>query len=242
MELQIHLDQFDGPLDLLLQMIRKAKIRIEDIFVTNIIDQYLEWMPLVDGKMEHASEFLETAALLLEIKSQRLLPKEPTAEDESELTPEQLLVRRLEEYARIKEASEMMREIEEEFYLNTFYKLPEEYFSKPQTVEFTDLSLTVLCEAFKKVCVREKPAAARQAQELKREVYQIPERIAYILKKLSARPYVLFSSLFGNTSSRMEKVVTFIALLELIRQNRVRIEQAQAFEQIRISRCREVAV
>jgi segregation and condensation protein A len=116
MELQIHLDQFDGPLDLLLQMIRKAKIRIEDIFVTNIIDQYLEWMPLVDGKMEHASEFLETAALLLEIKSQHLLPKEPAAEDESELTPEQLLVRRLEEYARIKEASEMMREIEEEFY------------------------------------------------------------------------------------------------------------------------------
>ena len=109
MELNFKLTEFEGPLDLLLHLIDKAQIAIEDIFVSDITEQYLEYVnTLPEINMESASEFLATAAMLLEIKSRRLLPKPPKPEEDEE-DPEQVLIRRLQEYKRIKENAVILR-------------------------------------------------------------------------------------------------------------------------------------
>ena len=111
----VSLKQFDGPLDLLLTLISNAKVDIQDIFVSEITEQYLESMRLVDElDMDSASEFLQMAATLLEIKSRAMLPKPPKPESEDELSPEEALIRQLTEYKQFKEASERMHELEEE--------------------------------------------------------------------------------------------------------------------------------
>ena len=105
----VSLKQFDGPLDLLLTLISAAKIDIQDIFVSEITEQYLETMRLVDDlDMDVASEFLQMAATLLEIKSRAMLPKPPKPEDPNELSPEEALIKQLTEYKQFKEASEKM--------------------------------------------------------------------------------------------------------------------------------------
>ena len=108
----VSLKDFDGPLDLLLTLISNAKIDIHDIFVSEITEQYLETMKLVDElDMDSASEFLQMAAPLLEIKSRAMLPKPPKPEDPDELTPEEALIRQLEEYRQFKEVTPRMHQL-----------------------------------------------------------------------------------------------------------------------------------
>ena len=122
----VSLKDFDGPLDLLLTLISNAKIDIHDIFVSQITEQYLETMKLVDElDMDSASEFLQMAATLLEIKSRAMLPKPPKPEDPNELSPEEALIKQLEEYAQFKEVSARMHQLEEEARA-LLTKLPEE--------------------------------------------------------------------------------------------------------------------
>ena len=126
--------QYTGPLDLLLDLVRAAKIEIKDIFISEITGQYLESMSQIDElDMDSASEFLQMAALLMEIKSRSLLPKPPEPVDENEETPEQALIRQLEEYKKFKELSGEMRQLEEsaQAYIT---KLPEEYPLPPPTI------------------------------------------------------------------------------------------------------------
>ena len=111
----VSLKQFDGPLDLLLTLITSAKLDIQDIFVSEITEQYLESMKLVDElDMDSASEFLQMAATLLEIKSRAMLPKPPKPEEEGALSPEEELIRQLTEYKQFKEISARMHQLEEE--------------------------------------------------------------------------------------------------------------------------------
>ena len=127
MAYSVSLKQFDGPLDLLLTLIGKARIDIQDIFVSEITEQYLEYMDGVDElDMDSASEFLQMAATLVEIKSRAMLPKPPRIEDEEGLSPEEALIRQLTEYKRFKEASAQMQRLETEAkYIIT--KLSEEF-------------------------------------------------------------------------------------------------------------------
>ena len=137
----VSLKQFDGPLDLLLTLISNAKIDIRDIFVSEITEQYLESMKLVDElDMDSASEFLQMAATLLEIKSRAMLPKPPKPEDPDELTPEEALIKQLEEYRQFKEVSARMHQLEEEARA-LLTKLPEEYPLPPPNIEITGLTL-----------------------------------------------------------------------------------------------------
>ena len=123
----VSLKQFDGPLDLLLTLIGKARIDIQEIFVSEITEQYLAYMAGVDElDMESASEFLQMAATLLEIKSRAMLPKPPKPENEDELSPEEALIKQLTEYKQFKEASERMHQLEEEARA-LMTKMPEEY-------------------------------------------------------------------------------------------------------------------
>ena len=159
----VSLKQFDGPLDLLLTLITHAKVDIHDIFVSEITEQYLESMKLVDElDMDSASEFLQMAATLLEIKSRAMLPKPPKPEDENELSPEEALIRQLEEYRQFKEISGRMQELEKQARA-LITKLPEEYPLPPPVTEITGLTLEKLQRAFLRVLERARGAGGRRA-------------------------------------------------------------------------------
>ena len=160
----VSLKQFDGPLDLLLTLISNAKIDIHDIFVSEITEQYLETMKLVDElDMDSASEFLQMAATLLEIKSRAMLPKPPKPENPDEPTPEEALIKQLEEYRQFKEVSARMHQLEEEARA-LLTKLPEEYPLPPPNIEITGLTLDKLLKAYIKVLQRAERADARSEE------------------------------------------------------------------------------
>ena len=137
----VSLKQLDGPLDLLLSLVQHAKIDIQDIFVSQITEQYLESMAGVDElDMDSASEFLAMAATLMEIKSRALLPAPPEPEEEGEESPEQALIRQLTEYKAFKETCEDMKRLEQAASL-MLSKLPQEYPLPPPEYELTGLTL-----------------------------------------------------------------------------------------------------
>ena len=156
----VSLKQFEGPLDLLLHLITRAKVDIKDIFVSEITEQYLASMGSVDElDMDTASEFLTMAATLLEIKSRALLPRPPEPAEDGEETPEQTLIRRLEEYKLYKESAGRMKEFEQAA-MQVFSKLPEEYPLPPPNIEITGLTLDKLVRAFERVLARAEAAAS----------------------------------------------------------------------------------
>ena len=171
----VSLKDFDGPLDLLLTLISNAKIDIQDIFVSQITEQYLETMRLVDElDMDSASEFLQMAATLLEIKSRAMLPKPPKPEDPDELSPEEALIRQLEEYRQFKEVSARMHELEEEARA-LLTKLPEEYPLPPPNIEITGLTLDKLIKAYRRVLDR---AAKIDAKVIVSDQHQVFGRMS----------------------------------------------------------------
>ena len=233
----VSLKQFDGPLDLLLTLISNAKIDIQDIFVSEITEQYLETMKLVDElDMDSASEFLQMAATLLEIKSRAMLPKPPKPEDPDELTPEEALIRQLEEYRQFKEVSARMHQLEEDARA-LMTKLPEEYPLPPPTIEITGLTLEKLIKAYRRVL--ERAANAEQAdrmasREIRRDTFTVAgcmARISRMVRKGKCR----FSELFGEDFTKQEVVTMFMALLELIKLNRLHVSQDSAYEEITLS-------
>ena len=230
----VSLKQFDGPLDLLLTLISRAKVDIQDIFVSEITEQYLESMKLVDElDMDSASEFLQMAATLLEIKSRAMLPKPPKPEEEGELSPEEELIRQLTEYKQFKEISARMHTLEEEARA-LMTKLPEEYPLPPPNIEITGLTLEKLAKAFKKVLDRaeEREMSDKMAsREIRRDSFTVAGCMAFIgrrLRKGSCR----FDELFGESYTREEVITMFLAILEMAKLNRLRIEQNSAYEEI----------
>ncbi len=233
----VSLKEFDGPLDLLLTLISNAKIDIHDIFVSQITEQYLETMKLVDElDMDSASEFLQMAATLLEIKSRAMLPKPPKPEDPNELSPEEALIRQLEEYARFKEVSARMHQLEEEARA-LLTKLPEEYPLPPPNVEITGLTLEKLIRAYRKVLERAERADLEDrmaSREIRRDNFTIAGCMARIARRLR-RGSCAFSELFEADYTRQEVVTMFLAMLELIKLNRLHIRQDSPYDEILLS-------
>ena len=232
----VSLKQFDGPLDLLLTLISRAKVDIQDIFVSEITEQYLESMSLVEElDMDSASEFLQMAATLLEIKSRAMLPKPPKVE-EDELSPEEALIRQLTEYKQFKEASERMHRLEEEARA-LMMKLPEEFPLPPPNVELTGLTLDKLARAFLRVLERAEAGeqeAVLAAREIRRDTFTISGCMMRIQRRLRQGSFT-FSELFDDNMTRSELITMFMALLELIKLNRVKAEQKAAYEDITLS-------
>ena len=201
MPLTLHLGQFEGPLDMLLFLIGKAKIDIKDIFVSQVTDQYIQSVQNApDLDMDDASAFINMAATLLEIKSRSLLPKPKLEEGEED--PEQALIRQLEEYP-----------------------LP------PPTLELKNLTMEGLLAAFARVMARvkeEDEEPIQTARRIVRDEYTVPRCSAHILKRLKKGP-VKFDELFSPNPSRDEVVTLFLALLELLRLGRVSAEQDGIF-------------
>ena len=233
----VSLKQFDGPLDLLLTLISNAKVDIQDIFVSEITEQYLEAMKLTDElDMDSASEFLQMAATLLEIKSRAMLPKPPRPESEDELSPEEALIKQLTEYKQFKEASEQMHRLEEEARA-LLTKMPEEYLLPPPNIEITGLTLDKLVRAFRRVLARAEASERAESmanREIRRDQFTVSGCMSRIARKLRGGRFA-FSELFDEHMTRNEVITMFMALLEMVKLSRVHIEQSAAYEEIYLS-------
>lgn len=233
----VSLKEFDGPLDLLLTLITSAKIDIQDIFVSEITEQYLDSMKLVDElDMDSASEFLQMAATLLEIKSRAMLPKPPKPEEEGVLSPEEELIRQLTEYRQFKEISARMHQLEEEARA-LMTKLPEEYPLPPPNIEITGLTLDRLAKAFARVLARAEEAENSEnmaSREIRRDRFTVANCMVRISRKLRGGSF-RFAELFEPDYTREEVITMFLAMLELARLNRLRIDQSSAYDEIYLS-------
>ena len=241
-EYKVQIAQFEGPLDLLLHLIGKARIDIEEIFVSKVTGQYLEYVAAMPRlSMESASAFIEMAALLVYIKSRMLLPNEDSNE-EDEGDPEQELIARLKEYKVFKEAAEAMKSLEADA-RGAYFKLPDEVAFPDEKIELEGMSLSELCAAYAEVLGRVPDAEIERVEEVQihHDIFTIKGRTKHILRSLSRISNASFSSLFSEVRSKMEVAVTFIALLELMHENIVRITQDACYDDIYISRISEEA-
>ncbi|TLU64230.1 segregation/condensation protein A [Thalassotalea litorea] len=227
--LEVILEAFEGPLDLLLYLIRKQKFDIVDLPVAEITHQYMEYVDVMKSlKLELAAEYLVMAAILAEIKSRLLLPK--TTVDDEEDDPRAELIRRLQEYEIIKRAAEDIDELprlERDVHLPNV-DLPESY--KPRVVE-AQVDLQDLVLAMQGVLKR---VEAFQHHHIQRENLSTRERMSQILAKLKPGQFVEFSDLFLLEEGRAGVVVTFLAILELIKESLVECVQSQVFGHIQV--------
>ena len=234
MALQVSLKQFEGPLDLLLHLVHQAKVDIRDIFVSEITEQYLQSMQGLDElDMDTASEFLVMAALLLEIKSRALLPK-PLPPQEEGLSPEEELIRRLEEYKLFKESASRMKAFERAAQ-DAFSKLPEEFPLPAPQIEWSGLSLDGLVRAIERILARQQTddEAGRVIRAVTRDRYTIGECVYNLTARLRHGP-VLFMEVLSAEPSRDEIITYFLALLEMLRMGKLHVRQEGVYEDILI--------
>lgn len=232
----VHLANFEGPLDLLLHLIRREEMNIYDIPIARITEQYLAAIQdLADIDIDRASEFLVMAATLLGIKSRMLLPKPPRPEvedapPEEEADPREELVRQLVAYSQFKAVAEQLRGREQEMFRVYTRGLFVEEPSGPRPLEGLDLA--DLVRAFQEVLKEE-----WNWREVPREEIPLREKVREITFRLARSPNgVRFRDLFSRGGSRLEVVVTFLALLELMRRRRVTVVQDRLFGEIVIRR------
>lgn len=227
----VQLKDFEGPLDLLLHLISRAKVRVEDIFVSEITEQYLQSVEDLSGlDMDTASEFLQMAATLLEIKSRALLPRPPRSDDEED--PQAVLLQRLEEYKRIKEAGKTLRIYETEAG-EMVARLPLEMVTETR-MELGSLSLRALQKAFLNVLLRAERSEMAPAapQRIQRDTFTIGECMLHILQRVVVYRRVAFEELFPADATRAEIVTTFLAMLELLKFNRIQLRQDEIYAPI----------
>lgn len=242
-EYKVQIEQFEGPLDLLLHLIGKARIDIEEIFVSKVTGQYLSYVSSMEHlSMDRASEFIEMAAMLVYIKSRMILPSNDF-EEESEEDPEQELIARLKAYKVFKEASMQLKDYEENAG-QVFYKLPEEVGYPDEKVVLEEMTMQSLYEAYQEVLKRIPDAEPERIEhvEIRHDVFTIKDRSTYIVNTLRKMGSASFFSLFSDARTKMEVAVTFIALLELIHENMVAITQNECYEDIFITNISEEAV
>lgn len=232
-KLTFKLENFSGPLDLLLTLIKKSKLDIEDIQISDLTEQYLDIMKDISKvDMEVASEFIEYAALLIEIKSKKLLPKIVDTE-EDELDPEYILKLRLREYQMFKEVNEKLGKLESN---DKFYKAPEKEANKFRII-IKDMELDKLLDAFVGIMHRvNKIEKSKESKEIIKETFTVEQKISSIKDTLISRSKLKFSELFLDTSSRDEVITTFMALLELIKMQVIRVSQDDLFSDIQIEK------
>ncbi len=232
MAYEVHLKQFEGPLDLLLHLIEQAEVDIKDIFISEITSQYLAYMRGLDElDMDTASEFIAMAANIVYIKSRSLLPKPPKEDDEED--PEEALIRQLTEYRAFKQASAMLDELCKQAQ-GIFTRLPEEFVLPPQEVILTESSVDELREAFFAVLNREMPqqTISPLAQHVNADRFTVRRQLVKIRKILLENNTIAFEELFEAGSPKLERIVTFMALLEMLVYGEIRIKQRAPFEPI----------
>lgn len=224
-KIQYKLENFNGPLDLLLHLINKNKVSIWDIPIVEITEQYLEAIEgIEDSALEDTSEFLVLAAQLLYIKSKLLLPKPET--DEEEEDPREELARRLEEYKLFKEASISLRK--NEFSSRYMFFKPEEKIDFPLPEYDRQHGVDELLEAFQSILARrernKKPEKRAFSGIVGREKVSVEDMVEKVCKYLAKTPKLSFKSVFKPEDSKPEMIATFLAILEMIKLSKLAAE------------------
>lgn len=230
-EYKVQLDVFEGPLDLLLYLIRKDEVDIYDIPIERITNQYMQYIELMRMlDLNIAGEFLVMAATLMMIKSRMLLPPEERPElEEEEEDPRWDLVRQLVEYKKFKDAALHLESLEA-LQQDVFVRGGEAVHLGPQSdVTLRDVSIFDLISAFGEVLKRVK---TEELQEIFAERVTVAEKIESVMLRLREQGRIAFSQLFSGMVSRAEIVCTFLAILELIRLNQIIARQERAFGEI----------
>ncbi len=227
--LEVFLEAFEGPMDLLLYLIKRQNLNILDISISQVTQQYMAYVELMKKlSLELAAEYLVMAALLAEIKSRMLLPR-PESETEDEEDPRAELIRRLQEYERYKKAAEEMDQLPRQG-RDTFVvqmTASDIQVAKP----IPQVTLRELILAFQEVMTR---AALTAHHRIQREPLSVHDRMTIILTSLKDKEFIPFNSLFTLHEGRMGVVVTFLAMLELIKHSMIDIVQAGPFSPIHI--------
>ncbi len=232
MNIEIKIDEFEGPLDLLLHLIKESKMDILNLQIEQITNQYLEYInKMEEMNLNIASSYLVMAAELIEMKSRLLLPRHEEEEEEEE-DPKEQLVNRLIEYQRYKDLTKEFKELEEERH-QIFTKSPEsikEYLPDIEVISNTDVTLNDLLQAFQKFLERQKEKEPLITKITKKEI-SVEERRKSIKGILKSQGKVNFLDLF-DTLTKEYVVVTFLAILEMARQNELIIVQESNFGDI----------
>ncbi len=230
----VRLDNFEGPLDLLLHLIKQDELEIWEISISRITRQYLEYLELMEAlNIEIAGDFLVMAATLMRIKSQGLLPRPPAAGDDDEPTTEEELIQRLLAYRLFKEVAESLRLRQEEagprFPRGFVPRLPDDF-----VYPLAEIDLFTLVKTLAEVETRDVPAPAVHHVQL--EDVRLEDQVALVLRRLDEEGgRTTFNGLFGPEPRRLELAVTFLALLELARQQVVVLMQDQPFAELWIT-------
>ena len=225
------LDSFEGPLDLLLHLVKEKKMDIMEVRLADITDQYLLYIQaLKDSNMELATEFLVVASTLIEIKSRSLIPTEEV-EIPDEEDPELRLKLQAKEYEIFKEAGQNLHDIEN---TERFYKSPDKSVGDPRIV-FNQFNLDKMLDAFARILMkaqdREAPPPPKQ---IKKDRWTVAEKIAFIKTSLIENKEINFFSLFDDTYSKLEIINVFLAILELLKFQYAEVVQSAKYEDINI--------
>jgi segregation and condensation protein A len=228
--LEVILESFEGPLDLLLYLIRKENIDIVDIPIADVTRQYVEYIELMqEMQLELAGEYLVMSALLAEIKSRMLLPRPPLAEEGEEEDPRAELIRRLQEYERYKQAAEdvdALPRLGRDVFQAEAAGPEQKIVRLPPEVDLKDL-----VAAFQQVMQRASMYAHHHVQM---ESLSVRERMSSILARVNTDGFTAFTDLFTVTEGRMGVVVSFLAVLELVKESLIELTQTEPFAPIHV--------
>lgn len=228
--LKVFLEAFEGPLDLLLYLIRKHNIDILDIPMLEITHQYLHYVDLMKSiQLELAADYLVMAATLAEIKSRLLLPRPPSENEEEALDPRAELIRRLQEYERFKLAAQQidaLPQVGRSVFLAQA-ALPEQ----PAVIKPPEVDLQELSRIFLEILIR---ADLKTSHMVQKEALSVRERMTRVLEAVREHSFVPFVSLFNKEEGRMGVVVTFLAILELVKERLLQLVQTENFGSIHV--------
>ncbi|WP_370694174.1 ScpA family protein [Oceanobacter sp. 1_MG-2023] len=228
--LEVILEQFEGPLDLLLYLIRKQNLDILDVNVADIVDQYLRYIDVMqEMQLELAGEYLVMAAMLAEIKSRMLLPRHSDGSDDEEEDPRAELIRRLQEYERFKTAAEDLDALPR---MERDWQQASLRIEQPTVTRMhPDVDMRELMLAYADILRR---ADRTEHHEVQREQLSTRERMSQVLERLDGDEFSPFLQLFDSTEGRLGVVVTFLAVLELVKEKLIELVQQQPFGPIHV--------
>ncbi len=236
---EIRLDNFEGPLDLLCHLVDKNKMDINEVNITKITDQYIEYINAMNElNLDVTSEFVLMASTLLYIKSKSLLPKQ--VEDEGELTEEEL-IHRIIEYKKYKEISKKLKE-QYEIYSKRFYKLPDKIELPKRKLE-EEYSKDLIEQSYKALLEKNKEKVNVNAANIEKiaitETVTVTSKVRDIFKELMKKPKFIFNKLCKTKKyTKLETVTAFTGLLELTRRKKVKTEQEKIFGDITVEKAK----
>jgi len=224
---------FEGPLDLLLELISQRNIEIKDVKLAEITDQFVHYVENMEElDMEEATAFLDMASRLLLIKSKSLIPVEQEIEEEEEMDDETRLKIQLQEYQLFKEAGGTLQQQEN---VDRFYKQPDKNVGDARIV-FNQFNLDKLLDAFAFILMRTKDKENPQEKKINRDRWTVQDKMQFLSNILKDTEEINFFSLFDETYSKMEIITVFMAILEMLKFQKIEVVQTERYADIKIKR------